>query len=115
MVLCCHPLQLFLTTSNSDCNTYTTADNQKKELVGLLYAYTIQTKRYATKYKDRVQSVRQTQLKFAIFSSKPSNDSFTRTVMSTALMFTAIFMKIHSWKEDKTQYLLTDFAAITAV
>ena len=39
----------------------------------------------------------------------------TRIVTSIAFMLTVIFVKIHSWKEDKTQYLLTDFAAITAL
>jgi hypothetical protein len=29
-------------------------------------------------------------------------------------MIMAIFIKIHSWKEDIKQYILTDFAAITA-
>ena len=76
---------------------------------------TIQTKRYATKYTARVQSVRQTQRNFAIFYFKPCNDSVTRIVTSIALMFKAILMKIHSWEEDKTQYLLTVFAAITAL
>jgi len=79
MVLCCHPL--FLTTSNSNCNTHTHTHThtqrqttRKKELVGLLHAYTIQTKRYATKYKARGQSIRQTQHNFAISYFKPCND-----------------------------------------
>lgn len=69
MVLCCHPLQLLLTTSNSECKIYNGKQPEKKELVSLLYAYKIQTKRYVTKYKAGVHGVQQTQLRYFIFQT----------------------------------------------
>ena len=74
----------------------------------LLASLALITKRYATKATDRHNVT-------SLFSISRRGMIVTRIVMSIPFMFKAILMKIHSWEEGKTQYLLTDFAAITAL